>query len=143
MKFQVHVSAPTLFEEQYGYRKQQALQFAADAFQSVVLGNMGNEYGIDRPLVWPPLSPDYAKKVGRPYATLVLSGRLRGAIWQRVGTDAATVGISNAQVPYALVHQWGGGNNIPPRPYFPIDWDGNVLPETASRTVNAMRRAFE
>ena len=110
----------------------------ASRYAEVVRGNFGRE-GVDRPAVWPPLSPAYARKVNRTYATLYVSGALFDAV--KVDAAAGRVSASNADVPYATVHQTGGGNNIPPRPYFPILDNGNPTEYAVAEVLDAAERA--
>lgn len=110
-------------------------------FYEVLQGNFGIA-GVDRPMAWAPLSPAYAKKVGREIATLDLTGKLRGAITTTVTPESAVVSVSNDDVPYATVHQTGG-TRMPKRPYFPIDDRGEVLDYTAGEVTEAAARAME
>jgi phage gpG-like protein len=110
-------------------------------FYDLVQGNFGIA-GVDRPMAWAPLSPAYAKQVGREIATLDLTGALRSAIM--IGGyegEGVTVSISNADVPYATIHQTGGVR-MPKRPYFPIDDTGKVLDYTASQVTEAAQKAL-
>lgn len=109
----------------------------AQRFRDLTLANFGIA-GVDRPVAWPPLTYAYAQKMKREYASLFVTGRLHDAI--QVGGsegDSTTVSVSNSSVPYATVHQYGGGNNIPARPYFPMDKQGNVMPYTFGEVVAA------
>lgn len=111
-------------------------------FFDLVQGNFGIA-GVDRPMHWAPLSPSYAKKVGREIATLDLTGALRSAIL--IGGaegESITVSVSDSSVPYATVHQTGS-IRMPKRPYFPIDDQGEVLPYTTSEVVQAATDALE
>jgi len=110
-------------------------------FYELVQGNFGIA-GVDRPMHWAPLSPAYARKVGRTIATLDLTGNLRSAIMVG-GTEgeSVTVSVSDGMIPYASVHQTGG-TRMPQRPYFPIDDDGEVMPYTASEVVAAASKAL-
>lgn len=87
--------------------------------------------GVSRPEPWKPLSPKYAKRVKRPYATLDLTGKLFASFRMSVGTDE--VSCFTTGVPYAARHQWGSGT-LPARPYWPIDQQGK-LTEYAQRAV--------
>jgi hypothetical protein len=110
-------------------------------FYELVQGNIGVA-GVDRPMSWAPLSPAYARKVGRTIATLNLTGDLRSAIM--VGGaegESVTVSVSDSDVPYATIHQTGGVR-MPKRPYFPIDDNGKILPYTASEVVAAASKAL-
>lgn len=109
----------------------------------IIMNNFG-EAGEDRPFDWIALTPAYAKKVGRPHATLEVSGRLRYSI-QVDGAlpEGGRVWVTDADVPYATVHQWGGGNNIPARPYFPVDAAGNVTEYTTNEVIEAGRQEME
>lgn len=109
----------------------------AERFKEMTLSNFGIA-GADRPLDWPRLSPRYARKVGREIATLVVSGRLKGAIH----TEGNVVSVSNAQVPYAVIHQTGG-KNMPARPYFPIRKDGTCMPYTLSEVTASAQKELD
>lgn len=91
----------------------------AGRYRQVVAANFGAS-GIDRPSPWPALSPGYAKKVGRSYATLLVGG----ALLQAVRVDGNKVSVSDAEVPYATSHQFGGSRAVA-RPYFPMNDDGS------------------
>lgn len=110
-------------------------------FLEVVHGNFGIA-GVDRPNQWAPLSPAYAKKVGREIATLRLTGALEAAI-VRGGFegDSVTVSVSNSDVPYATVHQTGS-TRMPKRPYFPIDDQGEVLDWTRGQVIESAQEAL-
>lgn len=114
----------------------------ANAFYDVVMNNFG-PFGLDRP-DWEKstLSPAYAKKVGRPIATLVLTGALKSAV-QKGGSEgeSVTVSVSNSSVPYATVHQLGSAR-MPARPYFPIERNGDVRPYTLDKVVEAAQQAL-
>jgi len=114
----------------------------AGEFQRCTLANFGPT-GRYRPFEWEFLrSESYARKVKRPYATLFVDGNLKAAV--RVeptsGTGPARVVAKDSEVPYATVHQYGGGNNIPARPYFPMSLDDEVVPEVADRVQAAAER---
>jgi phage gpG-like protein len=116
-----------------------------DRFYDITIANFGI-MGPDRPRPWDFLTPGYAKKVGRPYATLEVSGRLKASIMKGgVDGESTTVSVSNSSVPYATIHQRGGGN-IPARPYFPVDKSGKVMRWTQSEVTAAaqdeLRRAL-
>jgi phage gpG-like protein len=120
----------------------QVHQAMGQRFHDVVLNNFGFT-GVDRPNAWAPLSPAYAKKVGREVATLFVTGALKDSIM--VGGaygESVTVSVSDASVPYATVHQTGGVR-MPKRPYFPINDNGEVLPWTQSQVVEAAQTAIE
>ena len=117
-------------------------QKMASVFRDCVFANFG---GAERFVVAPyaPLSPSYARKVGRSYATLEVSGKLKGAIYTGISDDgAATVSVDNATVPYATIHQ-RGGRNMPARPYFPVLEDGTVLPEVEEMVIQAAREELQ
>jgi phage gpG-like protein len=87
-----------------------------------------------RPSSWSPLTKKYANwkglKVGRTTADLVLSGRLYQSITPRINSPTESEVFTN--VPYAEVHQEGGGNNVPARPYFPV-LGGRLTPYAEQR----------
>lgn len=101
----------------------------AVALESVVLDNFGS-VGIDRPWPWAPLSPAYAKKVGRSYATLEVTGAMKQAV--TVGNDdpeMSTVSLSDSDVPYSTSHHFGAAkSNLPARRVFPVDEAGECTP---------------
>lgn len=121
-----------------------AQEAGANAIYDMIQSNIGGEHGEHRPAPWPPLSPAYAKKVGRTYATLRVSGLLQSMIKVTHLHDASVVSIDNADVPYALAHQFGAGN-LPARPYFPLMAGGDL--EAHSDYENsaywAARNAFQ
>jgi len=66
-----------------------------------------------RPTSWPARKPS---KASNPL--LIKSGHMRQSIHTQVmGNDAAKVGTPAV---YAAVHQLGGKNGTPPRPFFPV-----------------------
>lgn len=85
----------------------------------IVRSNFG-AIGVNRPIDWVPLTDPYARKVRRDYATLYVTGALEGAVKLDVDNDRARVGVSDADVPYATIHQYGSPGKMPPRPYFPL-----------------------
>ncbi len=113
----------------------------ASAFRDCVLANFGGaERFVEQP--YPPLSPAYARKVGRSYATLYVSGKLKGSIYVGIDDDdSATVSVSNNTVPYAKSHQYGT-SRMPARPFFPVDEDGGILPEVEELVMLAAREEF-
>jgi phage gpG-like protein len=81
-------------------------QYAA-YYQQQNFADQGVTFGDE----WPPLAPstiDEKKRLGYPDTPLVRTGNLRDAIGHTIvmGTDgiSVTVGISKAQVPYAVYH---------------------------------------
>jgi hypothetical protein len=111
----------------------------AKKFHQIVLLNLG-QIGIDRPFQWDPLSDrseigrEYIRKVGRTYATLLETGALQAAIHQ----DGNKVSVNDSEVPYAVEVQVGNpAKNLPPRPAFPIDSNGNALPFTQGELIRA------
>lgn len=115
----------------------------AEFFQEAVLSNFGAT-GKYRPWSgWPPLSPAYAKKVGRDYATLEVSGRLKANVLLELnGAGNFEVTSDDDRVPYAVVHQTGGGNNIPAREYFPMYDDGTVYRQVSDLVQRAAEDAL-
>ena len=112
-------------------------------FERIVRNNFGF-MGEDRPDEWVPLSEDYAKRMKRAHATLEVTGALKAAINVNNGNpDYSEVYVSDGTIPYATVHQYGGGNNIPARPYFPMDWEGNVTEYTTERVRQAAVAALK
>lgn len=88
----------------------------ADRVYEMIDANIGDT-GKFRPHEWAPLSKGYAKKVGRPHATLHLTGKLRASVDMIKGNeDAAVVFTDNEYAPY---HQLGT-EKMPDRPFFPV-----------------------
>ncbi len=112
----------------------------AAAFYEIVMGNFGT-IGTDRPWDWSPLSPAYARKVGRSYATLHVTGALQASVKQdATSPDAASVSMSDADVPYATAHHYGvPGRNLPARRVFPLDLAGHVTQFSSDYVVDAAK----
>lgn len=127
-------------EKQLERARQEAQVAMGMAFYEVTMSNIGDT-GADRPAVWPPLSPAYAKKVGRIHATLEVTGALRNAVKMVDSPEESTVSISNNDCPYALVHQFGG-SKMPARPYFPVKLDGEPTEFSEAWVQAAAREAF-
>ena len=113
----------------------------ADAFKGIVDANFGST-GLMRPNDWQPLSKDYARKVGRTFATLFVTGALKDTVQKDgVSPDGATVSMGNTGlVPYAMAHHQGsppnfgftvpGSGELPSRRVFPLDqYRDEVTPE--------------
>lgn len=99
----------------------------AGQFYQCVLDNFGAS-GSFRIHQWAQLSPAYARKVRRDYATLNVTGKLRSAIKKSSSEINGRVSVSKGECEYSLAHQFGyPKNNLPARPYFPIYTDGTVL----------------
>ena len=122
--------------------RQSAQNAMADIFHQITLSNFGMQ-GMDRPSEWADLSPAYAKKVHREAATLNVSGALIGAIKVAYAEDASTVSVSSDDIPYALAHQFGNPKgNLPARPYFPIDVNGQVTQYTREQVLDIAKIQF-
>ena len=122
----------------------------AETFQECVLANFGAS-GPYRPWSgWHPLSPAYAKKVGRTYATLEVTGRLKSSVFISLNERGNfTVSADNSDVPYATAHQYGnpkgnrGHPGLPAREYFPMDENNEVTRQVYDLCVNAAQEALE
>lgn len=122
----------------------------AETFQNCVLANFGPS-GPYRPWSgWHPLSPAYAKKVGRTYATLEVSGRLKSSVFMQLNERGNfTVSADDSDVPYATAHQYGnpkgnrGHPGLPAREYFPMDENNEVTRQVYDLCVNAAQEALE
>lgn len=87
-----------------------------------------------RPSPW---APRKDKKSTHPL--LIKSGNLRQSInWKLDGDDAVAVG---APMKYASYHQ-EGTKNMPARPFFPIDGDGNLTPAMAEKISRTVERIY-
>lgn len=106
-------------------------QSMAAMFYAVVLSNFGPT-GFDRPWEWAPLSESYAKRVGRTFATLYVTGALRSTIAATADENAGLVSMGKTgQVPYSLAHHYGNpAGNLPARRVFPLQLDGTVTDTT-------------
>lgn len=92
---------------------------------------MGN-----RPPSIPSVQPrNHANIPVTPYSQLIWTGKLIKAIRTVVDSRRAmvTVGVSSHQVPYAWVHQMGGGNGIPMRKYLGYNQRTNAAAMRAIR----------
>lgn len=100
----------------------------ADAMYGIVMGNFG-ESGLMRPWEWQALSSAYAKRVGRTYATLYVTGALKSTVTKSSDSEAGRVGMANSGlVPYAMRHH-KGDDIMPSRRVFPLDSGNDVLQE--------------
>ena len=143
MTFEIEISQEELnamgmhVQSQLWSLKSNAQLAMAMALQDVVFANFG-QTGIDRPEPWAPLSPRYAKKVGRTFATLEVSGDLKNQVRiDDTDLDKTRVYANNSEVPYVLAHQFGyEQNNLPARPFFPITADGE-LTDFSQREIHA------
>lgn len=112
--------------------REAGLRAMRDRFYDIVAGNFGLA-GAERPWAWEPLSPAYARKVGRPYATLFVTGALKASL-MKGGTfgESTTVEMANSSVPYVTAHHDGSpaGNRshpgLPARRVFPLDENDQV-----------------
>ena len=115
---------------------------------AVTLKNFG-AIGLNRPEPWSFLTPDYARRVKRPFATLDLktpTGKFKKRSYDKLKTGFLTdVSQSRATltntVLYADVHQFGLGNN-PPRPYYPVTADGYFTPFMEQRLLDIVHAHF-
>jgi phage gpG-like protein len=90
----------------------------AEQFQQCTFDNFGAS-GSFRPHSWAALSLNYARRVKRSYATLFVSGKLKGAIKAKANSERGRVSVSKSDCEYALAHQFGNPKgNLPDRPYF-------------------------
>lgn len=115
----------------------------ADAYYGIVMANFGSA-GFDRPWAWPPLSPAYAKRVGRTFATLYVTGALKDTVQKDISNpEVYMVSMGNtATVPYALAHHYGvAENNLPARRVFPMFYDDSMTDKTADLVEKAARAA--
>ena len=118
----------------------------ADTFFGVVESNFGST-GWDRGNDWQRLSPSYAKKVGRTFATLLVTGALKATLQKESnGEGSATVSMGNTgQVPYALAHHHGrpsnfgwtqpGSGELPARRVFPLNPFNDEVNDRTKRLV--------
>jgi len=115
----------------------------AETCFDVTINNFGMS-GEDRPVEWEALRDDkYARKVGRDYATLNLTGELEKSVtFDASNPDYAEVFLSNPPV-YAAAHQWGE-SGMPERPFLPIQKDTETLtPYTEGKCLDAANKALQ
>jgi phage gpG-like protein len=110
-------------------------------FKFICVQNLGED-GIDRPSEWSDLSSKYAKRVGREYATLDLTGNLLRSIRMETFDDHSTVYVNMDDCPYAARHQFGD-EKMPKRPFFPIDENGEITPYARQRVIDAAHEALD
>jgi hypothetical protein len=138
VNFALHIDPGSLAQCEAALRsKAEALRVPvqsamADAFKGIVDANFGSA-GLMRPEPWQQLSKDYARKVGRAFATLYVTGALKDTVYKDASDpDAGKVGMTNTgAVPYALAHHNGfppnfgfttpGSGELPARRVFPVD----------------------
>ena len=98
-----------------GPQKRRVLYRMAREFYEITASNIGT-IGAARPSEWPPLSPRYAKRVGRSHATMLLTGEMFRSIRVSATQDAGQISTTN---PYAAAHQYGEAPQ-PLRPFMPM-----------------------
>lgn len=125
-------------------QRNQILRDVGAKFKLFTLQNFGAT-GTDRPEEWAPLSPKYAKRVKRSYATLDLKGSLFRSF--TVGQPDGTSITVSSNSPYAEAHQ-EGNEHLPARPFFPITSAGEltghaqrVLETTAALSLQRLMRS--
>lgn len=134
--------------------KQPVHEAMTGAVHTVVLNNFGSS-GPLRPFDWQPLSEKYARKVGRTFATLYVTGALKDTVRKDVTAEAGVVSMSNTgMVPYAMAHHHGnpgnfgwtmpGSGELPARRVFPLDpMSDEVMPEVEKLVEQAARQAIK
>lgn len=114
--------------------------------RDATIRNIGNS-GPDRPNAWSNLTPEYAKRIGRTHATLIMTAaerikegkaaslpHLRDMISVTGATgEKATV---TADVTYAAKHQLRG----PRRPYFPVKANNQPTEKMGRSFMSVLRR---
>ena len=120
-----------------------------ERFFEIVRSNFG-DYGIDRPTEWAPLSDrsaigrNYIRKVGRTHATLFVTGHLESSIKFESNEDSAKVSVSDNDCEYATDLQFGNpAKNLPARPYFPIEPNGEITPFTTDQVNEAASQELQ
>lgn len=134
--------------------RQPVQEAMADGMFGIVEANFGST-GLMRPWDWQPLSQAYAKKVGRSFATLHVTGALKSTL-QKDASDPDSAKVSmgnNGLVRYALAHHHGnpgnfgwtqpGSGELPARRVFPIDEADNVTPEAVRIVVRKAKDAVK
>ncbi len=113
---------------------------AAKEFQRITLANMGAS-GEARPTPWTKLTKHWAaRKHTDRTPTLVYKGNLQKSIVAVSNPDgSATVG---SELPYAAVHQDGGGNSIPARRYFPV-LGGQLTPYAEGKITTVITTSLD
>ena len=114
--------------------RRQILGAMAARFKLSCIQNLGHS-GEDRPNEWSALSPKYARRVGRPDATLDLTGRLMRSIRVNVQDDYAEVFVDPDECVYAARHQWGD-ETMPKRAFFPMT-ETEITPLAYEQVVEA------
>lgn len=116
--------------------RKKILQYGADIFIKMTKANFGSS-GRYRDEKWPPLSKAYAKKVGRSYATLKVSGNLYNSI--KVGRRSSNFIEILTENPYAAAHTFGS-KTMKKRNFWPVEFSkGNP---SLSRLLYPAEREF-
>lgn len=103
--------------------------------------------GISRPHEWEALRDErYARKVGRDYATLYVTGDLFNSIecQEPIGNMVTVIAGQGDSERYASAHQFGEGK-MPERPFFPVvgDFDTKLTPYAEARITEAANNELE
>ena len=106
--------------------------------------------GVDRPEPWSFLTPDYSKRVNRPYATLDLKtprGKFNKTQFDKLKMAFLTTVTENSAsltntAPHADYHQLGEGNN-PRRAFYPVTIDDRLTAMQEARLEQIVREHFQ
>jgi hypothetical protein len=108
------------------------------AARDCTLENFGAT-GTNRPNEWPALSERYAKKVKRTYATLEVTGELKGSIgFPNIEGNSVSITAGDEKASY---HQIGEGNNKL-RQFFPVDDQTGEATDYFQAKVNGFLDGF-
>lgn len=149
MSYELTISASSMtqFENKLATRleevKQPVQAAMAEKYFEIVRLNFG-QFGVDRPIEWAPLSDQsaigraYIKKVGRTYATLFVTGKLESSVSFEANEERGRVFVDNSICDYAVENQYGNpSRHLPPRPFFPIDANGETTNFTQEKVTEA------
>lgn len=119
----------------------QVLYAMQQRLYEAILANFGPS-GFDRPWPWKPLSKEYAKKVARRYATLQVSGALKGSLRKSYLRNDGTASVYfDGSVAYAAAHHYGS-KRMPARRVMPITKRDEITPKTFLAVQEAARKAL-
>ena len=109
----------------------------AGRYLDIVQGTFGAN-GQNRPTVWSPLSPAYAKRVKPPVPTLFRKGTLFQSLRVTFSEAQGTVWTDS---PIAEFHQFGT-SKMPARPFFPFYRDGSPTQFAVDEVTKAASSAI-
>lgn len=122
--------------------RRQVLLSVGREFIQEAQSNFGGKSSVFKDGIWPPLSKQYAKKVGHTSSTLEKTGALRNSI--RMDNPLLNYITVYTKNPYAATHMLGSSKlNVPKRNFFPVEFQGGNANRSRLVWNSQLRITFE